>query len=195
MSKRILSVGSEHSFVEQRPDSKKMAHAGEVLKFEDIENGEALSECLTALENGVSGLAADTTDIKCNIIRFLTSVVIRQQRDIDKLKTDVTDLKCRSMRDNILVHEIQEKEGEKPEQCEDAIKDFLEKIPGITRDDLLFERVHRLGQKKEGQKKPRPIVAKLTYYKTKALIMENKPDRPKRSNKTCEHNYTFLIAL
>lgn len=176
MSKRILSVGSEDGSSEINRPTKKMAFTKEQLKFEDLENGEALTECLTSVQSGISELM-DVSFTTTDLVRFLTTVVIRQQRKIESLENDMTDLKCRSMRDNILVHGIAEKDTDNPEK---EMTDFLSKLPGINKTDLKFERVHRIGVKGNNNK-PRPLVGKFSFYKTKEKVMNAKPARPKNT--------------
>ena len=77
-------------------------------------------------QNGENGIADDIEDIKDQLsetnnetadigstakeqgkqIRYLTAIVIQQQECIKMLKNEVDDMKSRSMRDNVVIHNV-----------------------------------------------------------------------------------------
>ncbi|KAL0161314.1 hypothetical protein M9458_045039, partial [Cirrhinus mrigala] len=57
--------------------------------------------------------------------------------------------------------------------AEATVKSFIKtylKLPEDTVENICFERVHRLGAKKPGAPRPRPIVAKFGYFKQKEQV-------------------------
>ncbi len=74
------------------------------------------------------------------------------------------------MRDNLVFSGIPESAEEDPEATvKTFIKTYL-KLPEDTVENICFERVHRMGAKKPGAPRPRPIVAKFGYFKQKEQV-------------------------
>ncbi len=74
------------------------------------------------------------------------------------------------MRDNLVFSGIPESAEEDPEvTVKTFIKTYL-KLPEDTVENICFERVHRMGAKKPGAPRPRPIVAKFGYFKQKEQV-------------------------
>ncbi len=74
------------------------------------------------------------------------------------------------MRDNLVFSGIPESAEEDPEATvKNFIKTYL-KLPEDTVENICFERVHRMGAKKPGAPRPRPIVAKFGYFKQKEQV-------------------------
>ncbi|KAL0194887.1 hypothetical protein M9458_008459, partial [Cirrhinus mrigala] len=74
------------------------------------------------------------------------------------------------MRDNLVFSGIPESAEE---DAEATVKSFIKtylKLPEDTVENICFERVHRLGAKKPGTPRPRPIVAKFGYFKQKEQL-------------------------
>ncbi len=91
-----------------------------------------------------------------------------------KIKETVIDLQARSMRDNLVFSGIPESAEEDPEATvKNFIKTYL-KLPEDTVENICFERVHRMGAKKPGAPRPRPIVAKFGYFKQKEQVEESR---------------------
>ncbi len=74
------------------------------------------------------------------------------------------------MRDNLVFSGIPESAEEDPEATvKTFIKTYL-KLSEDTVENICFERVHRMGAKKPGAPRPRPIVAKFGYFKQKEQV-------------------------
>ena len=105
------------------------------------------------------------------------------------LKSDINDLRCRSMRQNLLFFGLPENDGE---VCEDLVKSFIRDRMHVT-SDISFDRVHRFGKlpqrrddggandddmeadadtgaRADSQPRPRPIVARFTYFKQREIV-------------------------
>ena len=82
----------------------------------------------------------------------------------DRLQDSVIDLKARSMRDNLLFYNVKEEEKE---NTDEKIYQILEKKFEIqdARNRIKLDRSHRVGRKRNTQRKPRAIVVKFNYFK------------------------------
>jgi ribA/ribD-fused uncharacterized protein len=95
------------------------------------------------------------------------------------LQKKLVTLECHSRRDNLIFSGIEEVENESKQQCEDALMKILH---GAGLGHITFERVHRLGFKKDqkdlkrdknaskDQKQSRHIIAKFSSYKDRELV-------------------------
>jgi chromosome segregation ATPase len=90
------------------------------------------------------------------------------QNQVNRLENQVDDLEGRSRRNNILVHGLDKVEGETQESIELRLKELFTDQMDMTQ-DIEFDRVHRLGSKKNS-----PIIARCTFYKDKVAIMKAK---------------------
>ena len=102
------------------------------------------------------------------------SRIQRLEKTVSKQKEELIDLKSRSMRDNVVFYQIPEDNDERPQKTQELLYDFLEKEMNIAdaRESIKFDRVHRMGAKKQNQ--PRPIVAKCNPYSGKEKIMSSR---------------------
>lgn len=88
-------------------------------------------------------------------IQMLTSVVLKQNQQLNSLQSEVDDLKARSMRENILIHNV-------PEDDSQGVRNAAVKALARVNIDISsteFDRIHRLGPVRS-DKSSRPIVAK-----------------------------------
>lgn len=107
----------------------------------------------------VATLNVEKQDLQ-NEVAMLKSLVIKQSELINNLRKDVIDLKTRSMRNNVLVHNVPESQVPGPENCISIVKNILSKDLGYTEIPVI-ERAHRLGSAlRSGLNKPRPIVVR-----------------------------------
>ena len=84
----------------------------------------------------------------------------------------VIDLKARSMRDNLLFHNVPEDEKE---NTSDKIYKILEENLQISdaREKIKIDRSHRVGRKRDSNRKPRAIVVKFNYFQDREHIRMN----------------------
>ena len=98
----------------------------------------------------------------------ITKLEELQRRDVRQ--------ECFNKRNNIKFFGISDNEQESPEDTEAVLRDFLHKEMKLSKkhlDDIEFERVHRIPTRvREGKKNqhPRPIVAKISFFKDKQQI-------------------------
>ena len=78
------------------------------------------------------------------------------------LHESVVDLKARSMRQNLLFHNIEVER----EDCTEVMYNLLQEKLEISdaRGTIKIERAHRVGRKRCDRRKPRAIVAKFNFY-------------------------------
>ena len=148
---------------------------------------ESKEQSLSKLNQEVGYLKAELTNLKTTT-SFLTNETsdlkkdaevsnIRCQDDIRFLKEKATDLEDRSRRNNLVFYGIEEKTDPKdPEDCEDILlKEVIIKSGFIKAEDLhesIFDRAHRIGRR-NNDGRPRPIIARFTYYKDKEMVLKN----------------------
>ena len=94
------------------------------------------------------------------------------EREMKALRDKVIDLQARSMRDNLLFFNMPENKGE---NTTEIIHEILETKLGIedARDKVKIERSHRIGKKRAGNNKPRPIVVKFNWHQDKEFVRIN----------------------
>jgi uncharacterized protein YgiM (DUF1202 family) len=126
------------------------------------------------------------SDLKSEV-DLLKSLVIKQSQQIAHLHAENDDLRNRSMRNNVLFHNLYELNGSNgPENAEQTVIRFLQntKMPNVK--DLVFERVHRLGQYKAGAKAPRLIVARFLSSKDTEQVLFHAKSLPRgEDDKLC----------
>lgn len=93
----------------------------------------------------------------------LLDVTKRLEQHIDKLENQ-------SRRNNIILYGVEEIVNENWDKTEEMLINVIHEKLGIDLRDNQIERAHRLGYAKNMK---RPIIAKLTNYKTKEAIIRN----------------------
>ena len=130
------------------------------------------------LKSSIEFVHAEVKDLKEEVERSKKSDIENRMR-IDcledenrRLHDSIVDLKARSMRDNLLFHNVEE---EARENTTDKIFQLLEEkleIPD-ARNKIKIDRSHRVGRKCDTQRKPRAIVVKFNFYQDRALVRRN----------------------
>ena len=104
----------------------------------------------------------------------------RLEKKVEQLSKQVEELQCRTMRENLVFHNLKEIRGE---NCELMITDFLkrqmriestniysqENISGEIRIDV----AHRLGKKNSSSETPRPVVVSFVTRKGREMVLKN----------------------
>ncbi|XP_062593380.1 uncharacterized protein LOC134254856 [Saccostrea cucullata] len=99
-------------------------------------------------------------------LQVLKSIIVNLDRRVSQQENEIVDPRGRSMRDNILVHNLAEDDQENLNtRVSELIKEHLNLEVG-------FIRIHRNGQKFPGNPKPRTITGKLQNYNDKELIFQ-----------------------
>ena len=99
-------------------------------------------------------------------MQVMKSIIINLDRRVTQQENEIVDLRGRSMRDNILIHNLKEEENENLDT----------KVIGLIKAhmnlDVEFIRIHRNGPKHPGNPKPRIITGKLKNYNDKEHILQ-----------------------
>ncbi|XP_048753927.2 uncharacterized protein LOC125665320 [Ostrea edulis] len=121
-------------------------------------------------------------------IDMLKSVVINLDRTVRKQQSEITDLKSRSMKQNLLIHNLPEEENE----------NLFKKIPQLIKEYLgvetTFANIHRNGPKNPGR--PRTITGRLEKFTDKEKVLQAQKDRrnSEGSGSTEQSNTPFYIT-
>ncbi|XP_056020445.1 uncharacterized protein LOC130054505 [Ostrea edulis] len=121
-------------------------------------------------------------------IDMLKSVVINLDRTGRKQQSEITDLKSRSMKQNLLIHNLPDEENE----------NLFKKIPQLIKEYLgvetTFANIHRNGSKNPGR--PRTITGRLEKFTDKEKVLQAQKDKrnSEGSGSTEQSNTTFYIT-
>ena len=101
-------------------------------------------------------------------------IAVLQER-ASKAELRVIDLEARSRRCNLVFHNIPEEHNENDEQCRLALCYFLGSQLDLSDQQIYnvhMQRVHRLGKKRQGNRKPRPIIAGFRDFPCRQFILD-----------------------
>jgi hypothetical protein len=129
-------------------------------------------ECLSTQECGMRELEEENKELKRRL-EVAEGALTRCEKSIRRLEEKVTDLTTRSMRDNIIIKNVEERSDEKNSDVEDMVAGILKtelKIPEAELNKIVVERAHRTGKQVSGR--ARNIVAKLNS-RGKSVVMRH----------------------
>lgn len=130
---------------------------------------QALRESLEFSQQQVASLVTENQTLKEDI-KKLTEGMTQLSGENKRFKESLLDIQARSMRDNLVFSGIAETAEE---DAETTVRQFIQhqlKLPSDTVKNISFHRVHRLGGRKPGNSRPRPIVAKFEHFKQKEQV-------------------------
>lgn len=113
---------------------------------------------VTKFDSNIDAVADSVQEVKVNIARSNTG-----------LKDAVQDVKNRMRRNNLIIKGLHEKEQEGYAESERIVKEFFRNHLDIEAGDI--ERAHRVGQHREGAR--RPIIVKFLNFKSKMGALSN----------------------
>jgi len=99
------------------------------------------------------------------MIKDMKEWMEKLKEDNKKLSDTAVDLRARSMRNNLVIYNLDE--NDKEEDVNELVRDVIEKL-GIESDEIEIDRAHRMGKKRGG--KPRPVVARFLRYQDRERI-------------------------
>lgn len=117
----------------------------------------------------VASLTSENQQLR-GAVKTLTEEVSQLSGDNRKCKESILEIQSRSMRENMVFSGISEKTDEDVETSVRAFMQTQLKLAGDVVNSITFHRVHRLGGKKAGDTRPRPIVARFEHYKQKMQV-------------------------
>ena len=141
------------------------------------ENMQAIEQDLKEVKKSIEYAHKEIDDLKKENVRKAqvekesTERIQKLEADNAALMNSVIDLKARSMRDNLLFYNLPEN---RDENTTEVVQNLLaEKLGLENAKNIKIDRSHRLGKKKSGESKPRPIVAKFNFHQDKVTILQN----------------------
>ena len=144
------------------------------MKDLDVRVNETEKSCAYSAaesESNKKDIKQSKDDIKqlkkdCENLKKGSASFTKQASEMDK---KLTDLEARSMRDNLMFYGLLE--GGDAENCGQKVKEMVaNELHVENAHGILFDRVHRVGQKSAG--KPRPIVAKFHYFTDRERVRQ-----------------------
>ena len=144
---------------------------------EDIHGPDGIDNRVCLIEAEVGDLTYQSTEHQATYtiiqseIELLNATVTRQNKLIDSLNAEVIDLKARSMKANLLFHNITEDQNE---YCEEKVNHFIQNNLSLNpyEEGLFIEACHRVGPPRSKHARPRPIVARFQNTKIKDHILQ-----------------------
>ena len=133
------------------------------------------------LKQAAENTANEITDLKATTV-YAYSGLENNNQELNSLKEEVMKLKRRNIkleaytrRENIKIFGIEDERGESNTRTEELVRTMMREKMNIPEEDvegLHFERVHRIPTRQDiaRSSKPRPIIAKFSYYKDKEYM-------------------------
>jgi tetrahydromethanopterin S-methyltransferase subunit B len=135
----------------------------------DLEKSlEFAQESITILTERVDAQAKTISELEKGVNNLTKSASFEKERTIK--------LESHSRRNNLIFYGIPEEVNETSAKTESLLYSFLEDKLKLKVDDIdgiLIERAHRLGKRNANGEKPRPIIAKFSFYKNKEFMLSN----------------------
>ena len=132
---------------------------------------EELRASLESTQAEVEGLKGQLS-VTAATLKITTGKIVK----LEELEPRVVKQECFNRRNNIKFFRISDNEQESPEVTEAVLRNFLHKEMKLSKkhlDDIEFERVHRIPTRVREEKinqHPRPIIAKVSFFKDKQQI-------------------------
>lgn len=133
------------------------------------------------LKQAAENTANEITDLKATTV-YAYSGLENNNQELNSLKEEVMNLKRRNIkleaytrRENIKIFGIEDERGESNTRTEELVRIMMREKMNIPEEDVEgfhFERVHRIPTRQDiaRSSKPRPIIAKFSYYKDKEYM-------------------------
>lgn len=173
----LTSMNKLHEKIDKHLDDFKNLQSLAVSLDEKVTN---LEDTVERHTDNLSAINSETQDFHSDMAS-MKSIIIRQSEHIAKLQKQTLDLTARSMRDNLLFHNIPESKANGPEDCETRVQNALKEV-GFC-EHINFERIHRLGAFTSSSSQPRPIVGKIPYKQAEAILTTSRT-RPRSEKNT-----------
>ncbi|MEW8547166.1 MAG: hypothetical protein AB2693_26950 [Candidatus Thiodiazotropha sp.] len=169
---KLSSIESELSHMRSDLSKLQLENANISKRMSDVEKScQGISNMFDDAKATNSELKRDITGLQRKIGENITKFEDRYSA----LNNDLQEIKARSMQSNLVFYGLGEAARGTNDHTEDKLKDFLKNELSLEKpeiiNDMVFDRVHRLGRPRDNQdSNPRPIVAKFERYKDRELI-------------------------
>ena len=136
-----------------------------------------LNKDIGDLQRSLEFMSKETSDIKEHI-KNSDNVIKSKFREsastIENVRAKTVDLEDHSRQSNLIFFNFKEANHGTTENCEEKVENLLKSLDIFGREDIWFDRAHRLGNRRpEHDTKPRPIIVKFSYYKQKEKIIKS----------------------
>lgn len=169
---KLSSIESELTHMRSDLSKLQLENANVSQRMSDVEKScQGISNKFDDAKASNSDLRKDITGLQIQIGENITKF----EDSFSVLNNELQEIKTRSMQSNLVFYGLGEAARGTNDHTEEKLKDFLKnelalENPDII-NDMVFDRVHRLGRPRDNQKSnPRPIVAKFERYKDRELI-------------------------
>ena len=169
---KLSSIESELTHMRSDLSKLQLENANVSQRMSDVEKScQGISNMFDDAKASNSDLRKDITGLQIQIGENITKF----EDSFSVLNNELQEIKTRSMQSNLVFYGLGEAARGTNDHTEEKLKDFLKnelalENPDII-NDMVFDRVHRLGRPRDNQKSnPRPIVAKFERYKDRELI-------------------------
>ena len=176
---KLSSIESEMSLMRSDLSKLQLDNATISRRMTEVERScqmisnmyDDASKSNTELHNNMSHLQTDQNSLSSKVEENVSRFEVR----CNTLKDELLELKARSMQSNLVFYGLTEAPKGEPDNTESKLKDFLKHELSFdnpeTVNNIVFDRVHRLGRPRRDQSSyPRPIVAKFERYRDRELI-------------------------
>ncbi len=145
------------------------------------------------VNDGTCAIAENRETIKIikQSVHLLVSVVIKQDNELRHLQQEVLDLKTRSMRQNLLVHNVPESKGE---NVYTVTTTSIAQTIGIDMSNHPIDVCHRMGPIPTRQNRTRPIVVRFTNRRDTDTILQKFREKNKSKGKSDSQNSDIRIT-
>ena len=131
------------------------------------------SKSNSELRDNMSQLQTEHTSLSSKVEDNVSRFQIR----CSILKDELLEMKARSMQSNLVFYGLAEAPKGEPDNTECKLRDFLRNELNFqnpeTVNNVVFDRVHRLGRPRRDQNSyPRPVVAKFERYRDRGLVRD-----------------------
>ena len=170
-----LSKHSEFEEIEEEIEESSIMEQNWSMFVEKLQQSSFWKEheySLNSMEKDIDALRKENTALRQ---RFMLTEgrLTRAEKKLDEAQEKILDLTTRSMRDNLVIKNVEEKKGESEEQIKGTLTSIFKDRLKLTDEDLQsvqIDRAHRVGKPRKPGSRPRNIVAKLSS-KGKSTIM------------------------
>ena len=129
------------------------------------------------LKKSCSYLSNETAELKNLVTENNKSLEMKlksTEANVNSVKAKAVDLEDRSRRCNLVFYNFKEAPRNEDEDCDKLVLELLDSLKILSDEETVWiERAHRLGRRKPGNDKPRPIIVCFSYYKQKQEIIRN----------------------
>lgn len=146
----------------------------------DLYESEGLVERITGTEarsetnsTDISTIQTENKELRYEL-SVIKSLVLKQNDQLDQLQEKLTDQTFRSMRNNILVHNVAEQDRE---NCLKLVQTILKEKLGL--DGVNIENAHRVGPKTQNPNHIRLLVARLLHRQDTYNVLDLAKKLPK----------------